>query len=65
MSVPISRTVRLPLDLLERAERVRARVAVKACVDVDLRAIVERAVLDGLDVAERRLGETTATETAA
>ena len=53
MPAPVSRTVRLNLDLLDRLERIRVRTERAAKVPVDLRTIVERIVLEGVEREER------------
>ena len=53
MPAPVSRTVRLRLDLLARLERLREQTEARAGVPVDLRTIVERIVDDGLARAEQ------------
>lgn len=60
MSAPVSRTVRLRLDLLARLERVRERIEERAGVPVDLRTVVERIVEDGVERDEKEQSEAAA-----
>lgn len=53
MPVPVSRTVRLHLDLVDRLERLRQRTEEQAGVPVDLRTVLERIVDRGLSAAEQ------------
>ncbi len=53
MPAPVSRTVRLRLDLLARLERIRASLEADKGVPVDLRTVVERIVEEGVARAER------------
>lgn len=56
MPAPVSRTVRLRLDLLARLEALRAQAEQRAGVPVDLRTIVERIVEDGVAREEQGVG---------
>ena len=47
MPAPVSRTVRVRLDLLDRLERLRAATEARAGVPVDLRTVVERLLDEG------------------
>jgi hypothetical protein len=53
MSAPVSRTVRVRLDLLDRLERLRAATEARAGVPVDLRTVVERLLDEGVRRAEQ------------
>lgn len=53
MPAPVSRTVRLRLDLLDRLERLREQAERRAGVPVDLRTIVERIVAAGIEREEQ------------